>query len=320
MKKPVLLLAAFLCLVGTAGCPAEDTPGAVSEDAGVGGAGAAGLAGSAGTAGSAPAEGGVGGAAGAISPCSGLPGPAMAEVVASSNVRYCVDSTEVTQAQYDEFLKHVSWAAGTEDARCGANGSYAPDVHLIDPYEPKGCGLGCWTPDLTPNHPAVCIDWCDAVAYCKWAGKRLCGKIGGGEGALAAVNDPSTSQWHYACTNGGATVFPYGPTYVDGACNAFSPDLPDADVIGSAQDVGSFPQCKGTGSPYSSIFDMSGSVEEWTDECEWTKTPNGEYLRCASRGGDYLALPQQVACTSHAGSGTGMTDALIGFRCCKEAE
>jgi len=52
---------------------------------------------------------------------------------------------------------------------------------------------------------ATCLDVCDAFAFCKWAGKHLCGYPASVEFLDDEKNvEPFlTSEWFYACTNGG---------------------------------------------------------------------------------------------------------------------
>src|SRR6185437_5545544 len=110
-------------------------------------------------------------------------------------------------------------------------------------------------PPTKGSDPVVCVDWCDAQAYCAWAGKRLCGAIGGGP--ATTYGDPNESQWYNACSNGGTTSFPYGNDYVAGDCNGGA----------TVAAVGTTPGCQGLTSPYFGIFDMSGNVKEWEDHC-----------------------------------------------------
>lgn len=70
---------------------------------------------------------------------------------------YCMDATEVTNADYAAFLAANPPTSG-QVAWCAWNTSYLP---------PFG-----WPATGKENHPVVRVDWCDARAYCKWAGKR----------------------------------------------------------------------------------------------------------------------------------------------------
>jgi Sulfatase-modifying factor enzyme 1 len=111
---------------------------------------------------------------------------------------YSIDSTEVTRSQYEAWLGTNPSTIGQVSA-CSWNTAFTPDANCMG----GACqGAECVT------HPQVCADWCDAYAYCKGVGKRLCGRIGGGPNSWDDYADASTSQWYSACTSGGQNAFP----------------------------------------------------------------------------------------------------------------
>jgi sulfatase modifying factor 1 len=222
--------------------------------------------------------------------CPGTAGPAPVRVGS-----FCVDSTEVTNADYAAFLASPSPPA--QPPACAWNTSFVP---------------GAWPPAAgTDAYPVVAVNWCDAFAYCAWAGKRLCGAIGGGPTPFAAFADPAQSQWMNACSAAGARVFPYAGAYDPAACNG--KDFPDG---GALLPAGSLATCQG-GAP--GVFDMSGNVYEWEDACQGD---GGAGDTCHYRGGGYFTPgPPTSTNLECAGGATlardpGAAFLDVGFRCC----
>jgi formylglycine-generating enzyme required for sulfatase activity len=225
--------------------------------------------------------------------CPGDGGPRAIRVGA-----FCIDATEVTNADYARFLAADPSTLPMPPATCASNASYVP-------------GAASWPPDAGHDTlPVVAVDWCDAYVYCAWIGKRLCGAIGGGPTPFASYADPATSAWYLACSNAGALAYPYGAAYDPSACNGKDRDG------GAPLAVGSLASCAGGAS--SAIYDMSGNVYEWEDSCDGDV---GASDHCRVRGGGFLTsgppVSANLSCAGDAAAPRGTSAFVdVGFRCC----
>lgn len=324
MPRPVLWpLATYTALCLPLACGGKSKPltltdGAIASDAQTPNGGTTGGGGSSVAPGSGGSTvvlsgtgGGAGGAGGArtggstgANPCPTKGGPSMVKLPAG----FCIDSTEVTRAQYAAWLSQNPPVTGQPDV-CAANTTFAPDAKCMgSATDPQYVCL-----ENCDDHPQVCIDWCDAHAYCKAVGKRLCGRIGGGANDADDYANPNASQWHHACTSRGANSYPYGDSYDPVACNGL-------DYWPKSQPpykyktlpVGSLPTCQSNVAGFTGVFDLSGSVEEMEDSCGTEGDLEGW---CNIRGGAF-ASSSHLACSSGAMMPRDVSDATIGFRCC----
>ena len=219
--------------------------------------GQAGTGGAAGTGGNAGNTDASGESDSTTNACAGRAGPSMIDVQG-----FCIDATEVTQAHYSLFVADIATNPPVQTAACSWNSSFSSNAMT----DPTGDDL-----------PVRGVDWCDAHAYCTWAGKRLCGRIGGGMNAYDAPADATMSQWYAACSARGAKAFPYGDAYEEQACNGGDYGGPEVAPL----PVGSVSTCEGG---YPGIYDMSGNAWEWEDSCE---TQTGASDLCRARGGAF---------------------------------
>lgn len=152
------------------------------------------------------------------------------------------------------------------------------------------------------DHPAVCVTWFDAAAYCEWAGGRL----------------PTEVEWELAARGTDARTFPWGDEADPGRCNS----LHRAKEQAGTTPLGTYP---GGASPFGCL-DMAGNVWEWSDgwytregyartgERDPVEPVEGT-LRVA-RGGSWVTDLASCRATSRRGLPPDVMNGDIGFRLC----
>jgi formylglycine-generating enzyme required for sulfatase activity len=153
--------------------------------------------------------------------------------------------------------------------------------------------------------PVVCVDYCDAEAYCRVHGKRLCGRVGGSMNDPGEVVDPAADEWYAACAGAAESLYPYGNTASASQCNGsgYDPAHP------GPRDLATLSACQGS---LPGLYNMSGNVAEW----EWACSSSSATATCATRGGSYLDGPYELRCAGSIDRSRMAASETVGFRCC----
>jgi formylglycine-generating enzyme required for sulfatase activity len=194
---------------------------------------------------------------------------------------FLIDRHEVTVDQYAAFLQET----GT---------SSPSDWRTMNQLSNK-------------KRPVSNVDWADAAAYCKWAGKRL----------------PTEAEWEKAARGTDGRLYPWGnepptPRHANYGQTGSSNN-------GALAPVGSFEEGK---SPYG-LYDMAGNVWEWVSD--WydhdyyraspPRNPEGPLTGGFKgiRGGSWNSSPRALrSADRYWDPPTFRSQYLPGFRCAKK--
>lgn len=189
---------------------------------------------------------------------------------------FMIDVHEVTNAQYRKFLEHIE--------RTGDHSLCHPDEAPGKGHTPAYWNDARFAGD---NKPVVGVDWYDAYAYARWAGKRL----------------PTGDQWQYAARGATKSLYPWGDTFDSGLCVSL-----ESQATGPAE-VGSCPR----GASVTGAWDMAGNVMEWTTD----DYPVGQRAVKVVRGGSWDSPCEIYGLTYLRPVGAPVTLRAnnLGFRC-----
>ena len=215
---------------------------------------------------------------------------------------FYIDTHEVTVAAYRQFVEKT--------------GHRAPDWDQVARYSP------------TDEHPIVLVSWHDAMAYAKWADKRL----------------PTEAEWEKAARGGHIQQsYPWGDTAPDGTqCNFADKNLAQYwwadkkadDGYAYTAPVGNYSK-NGYG-----LYDTAGNVAEWCldeyDAAFYAVSPSKnpvlgidtlegimetfssvQSLRVL-RGGSWLVNAQGVRSAARFRILPSHRNSSVGFRCAKD--
>jgi formylglycine-generating enzyme required for sulfatase activity len=224
---------------------------------------------------------------------------------------FYIDKYEVTWGQYLNFLialqkagTDAAWRAPSQTGERNHNPKDWIDFTKNDGTKVPGIFSRIrdrqyyYNQVLTLDDPVFNINWYDAYAYAKWAGKRL----------------PTEQEWEMAARGPKGNLYPWGNDLLSNGNNRVptSAGAPATETIMDVVDE--MPKDKS----YYGVFGMGGNVSEWTSSTNAGiiaamtvpvirganfETQNGELLKLTHRTTRYPAETEQV---------------WLGFRCASD--
>lgn len=191
---------------------------------------------------------------------------------------FCMDRTEVTVSAYAKCVA---------DRKCTAAGN--GDFCIIGKADRQ-------------KHPINCVDWNQAVAYCKSVDKRL----------------PTEKEWEFAARGTDGRKYPWGnePPSNQLCWNGSGSDLGKGKRLSTCE-VGSFTKVKAA----NNLLDMAGNVWEWTYSFYTTnyqpRSNSHDKYRVLRGGGWSNDDASRVRAARRVGSTPSYRDINVGFRCAR---
>lgn len=223
----------------------------------------------------------------------GSGGSPMLPVGRTDGTCFWMDQLETSRADYEAFL-----ASSPDVAQHQAT---VPECSWNESFEPDAACEGHASAPTEADRPMVCVDWCDALAYCKSVGKTLC------RGLAAEPASARTSSWYSVCSHGGQREYPYG--------NEQDPLLCNGGTFADPPAAAPVTQQTGCATP-EGVLNLSGNAAEWVDECKNTSGGNDD---CTYRGGSFLDDTDSLRCALTKSAKREAAFFFVGLRCCAYA-